>query len=101
MQRSDTIRLHESFFDRFCRILLSFFFSFSRHVQYRLQKKKKISPYFHSLGKYFKSTNILISSLLRYIHVEFDKNKLLQFYFSAYSPKRTQKLIYQVRVQEE
>lgn len=61
MQRSDTIRLRESFFDRFCRILLSFFFSssFSRHVQYRLQKKKKMYRIFiHSPGKYFKSTNI-------------------------------------------
>lgn len=108
MQRSDTIRLRESFFDRFCRILLSFFFSFSfsRHVQYRLQKKKKktvfsfirlvnISRVRISQHSYFITCQIYIYVLNSI------KKKLLQFFSYAYSPKRTQKLVYQSRVQEE
>lgn len=39
-----------------------------------------------------------ISCFIRYIRVEFDAKKLLQFFSYAYSPKRRQKLIYQSRV---
>lgn len=99
MQRSDTIRLRESFFDRFCRILLSFFFSssFSRHVQYRLQKKKKMYRIFiHSPGKYFKSTNIAtflfhyLSDI--YICVEFDKKKIIAIFFICIFAKTNTKI---------
>lgn len=106
MQRSDTICLRESFFDRFCRILLSFFFSssFSRHVQYRLQKKKNVFSFIRlvNISRVRISQHSYFITCQIYIYVlNSIKKKLLQFFSYAYSPKRIQKLVYQLRVQEK
>lgn len=76
-----------------------FFFLAARAISFA--KKNMYIPYFHSLGKYFKSTSIatfLFHQLFHQVRVEFDEKKLLQFFSYAYSPKRRQKLIYQSRV---
>lgn len=109
MQRSDTIRLRESFFDRFCRILLSFFFLLlSRGTCNIVCKKKKKKCTVFSFIRLVNISRVRISQHSYFITCQIYiyvlnsiKKKLLQFFSYAYSPKRTQKLVYQSRVQEE
>lgn len=99
MQRSDTIRLRDSFFDRFCRILLSFFFLLLSRGTCNIvckKKKKMYRIFIHSPGKYFKSTNIAtflfhyLSDI--YIRVEFDKKKIIAIFFICIFAKTNTKI---------